>query len=151
MSADAGKKVTKRSVTLKDVDAHKWVKAFAEQLKKEGKLPVPDAADLMKTGIQCELAPLDHDWFYLRTASVARAVYIRPGSGIQGMRKRYGGSYQKNCIRPHFQKAAGGPIRKAMQGLEDLGLLEKHPNGGRQITKKGAKTMDAIAAQVACA
>ena len=58
---------------------------------------VPKWVDIAKTGIQCELAPSDPDWFYVRVASVARQVYFRPGSGIGGLRKRYGASYQKVC------------------------------------------------------
>eukprot|EP01064_Diplonema_japonicum_P038840 TRINITY_DN955_c0_g2_i1.p1 TRINITY_DN955_c0_g2~~TRINITY_DN955_c0_g2_i1.p1 ORF type:complete len:173 (+),score=51.57 TRINITY_DN955_c0_g2_i1:63-521(+) len=137
-----------RPVTLKDADADKFVKQYAAYLKKQGKIHVPKWTDIAKTGIQCELAPNDPDWFYTRVASVARQVYFRPGSGIGGLKKRYGSSYQKNCIRPHFQKAAGSPIRKALQALEDLGILEKRPNGGRQITDKGAQDMDRIAGAV---
>eukprot|EP01060_Flectonema_neradi_P035188 TRINITY_DN63_c0_g1_i8.p1 TRINITY_DN63_c0_g1~~TRINITY_DN63_c0_g1_i8.p1 ORF type:complete len:155 (+),score=39.22 TRINITY_DN63_c0_g1_i8:60-524(+) len=137
-----------KAVTLKDCDANKFVAAYAKYLKKQGKLNVPKWADIAKTGIQCELAPHDPDWFYIRVASVARQVYYRPGAGIGGLKKRYGGSYQKNCIRPHFQKAAGGPIRKALQGLEDLGIVEKRPDGGRQITKRGMQQLDQIAGSV---
>ncbi|KAJ9464663.1 40S ribosomal protein S19-1 [Diplonema papillatum] len=144
----ASKDVRGRAVTLKDADAAKFVKAYAMHLKAQGHLQVPTWADLAKTGTQCELAPQDPDWFFTRVASVARQVYIRSGSGIGGLRKRYGGSYQKNCIRPHFQKAAGGPIRKALQALETLKVLEKKVDGGRQITAKGAQDMDRIAAGV---
>eukprot|EP01065_Artemidia_motanka_P008411 TRINITY_DN14233_c0_g4_i1.p1 TRINITY_DN14233_c0_g4~~TRINITY_DN14233_c0_g4_i1.p1 ORF type:complete len:159 (+),score=59.34 TRINITY_DN14233_c0_g4_i1:71-547(+) len=147
-SKAGGEKKRTRPVTLKDADAHKWVKAYAKHLKKQGKLQVPKWVDIAKTGIQCELAPYDPDWFYVRTAAVARQCYIRPGSGIGGLRKRYGGSYQKQCIRAHFQKSAGGPIRKALQALEELGILEKRPDGGRQITAKGAQDMDRIAGSV---
>eukprot|EP00756_Hemistasia_phaeocysticola_P067450 Hpha_TRINITY_DN9979_c0_g1::TRINITY_DN9979_c0_g1_i1::g.140332::m.140332/K02966/RP-S19e, RPS19; small subunit ribosomal protein S19e len=142
--AKEGKKGS-RPVTLKDADAAKWVKAYAAHLKKQGKLQVPKWVDIAKTGTHKELAPYNPDWFYFRTATVARQVYVRPGSGIGGLKKRYGGSFQKEVIRPHFQRAAGGPIRKALQALEDLGILEKRPDGGRQITKKGAQDMDRIA------
>eukprot|EP01063_Lacrimia_lanifica_P014153 TRINITY_DN207_c0_g4_i1.p1 TRINITY_DN207_c0_g4~~TRINITY_DN207_c0_g4_i1.p1 ORF type:complete len:143 (+),score=68.44 TRINITY_DN207_c0_g4_i1:56-484(+) len=135
-----------RSITLKDVEGKDFVKAYAAQLKKQGKLTVPKWVDIAKTGIQCELAPQNPDWFYIRVASVARQVYFRPGSGIGGLRKRYGGAYQKKCVRAHFMKASGGVIRNALQALEDLGVLEKRPDGGRQITAKGAQDMDRIAA-----
>ena len=135
-----------RSVTLKDVEGKNFVKAYAAQLKKQGKIAVPKWTEIAKTGVQCELAPQDPDWFYIRVASIARQVYLRPGSGIGGLRKRYGGSYQKSCIRAHFCKAAGGVIRKSLQALEDLGVLQKRPDGGRQITEKGAQDMDRIAA-----
>eukprot|EP00659_Diplonema_papillatum_P009059 gene9059-14028_t len=188
----ATKDVKGKAVTLKDADAAKFVAAYAKHLKAQGKLEIPKWTELAKTGTMCELAPQDPDWFFNRVASVARQVYIRSGSGIGGLRKRYGGSYQKiglfglqvasydfmglfifthspplslfgnslvgvltmhiqhpqNCIRPHFQRAAGGPIRKALQSLEALGILEKKVDGGRQITAKGAQDMDRIAAGV---
>eukprot|EP01062_Namystynia_karyoxenos_P081868 TRINITY_DN9095_c0_g2_i4.p3 TRINITY_DN9095_c0_g2~~TRINITY_DN9095_c0_g2_i4.p3 ORF type:complete len:158 (+),score=72.15 TRINITY_DN9095_c0_g2_i4:83-556(+) len=146
--SDKGDKKRTRPVTLKDADAAKWVKAYSAHLKKQGKMQVPRWVDLAKTGIHCELAPYDPDWFYVRTASVARQVYLRPGGGIGGMRRHYGGSYGKQVIRPHFQKAAGQPIRKALKALEELGIVEKRPDGGRQITKKGAQDMDRIAGSV---
>ncbi|KAJ3657452.1 hypothetical protein Zmor_009254, partial [Zophobas morio] len=49
------------SVTLKDVDQHKFVKAFAQFLKKTGKLRVPEWVDIVKTSRAKELAPYDPD------------------------------------------------------------------------------------------
>lgn len=53
-------------VTVRDVDSHKFVKAYAAHLKRSGKLAVPSWVDLVKTGTNRELAPYDPDWFYVR-------------------------------------------------------------------------------------
>jgi len=38
---------------------------------------VPDWVDVVKTNVAKELAPYDEDWFYVRTAGIARHLYIR--------------------------------------------------------------------------
>ena len=39
-----------------------------------GKLEVPTWVDIVKTGTAKELAPYDQDWFYIRSAAVARHI-----------------------------------------------------------------------------
>ena len=53
-------------ITIKDVDAHEFVKRYAVHLKKQGKISLPELVDLMKTSVSRELAPYDDDWFYIR-------------------------------------------------------------------------------------
>jgi len=53
-------------ITIKDVDAHEFVKRYAVHLKKQGKISLPELVDLMKTSVSRELAPYDEDWFYIR-------------------------------------------------------------------------------------
>lgn len=52
--------------TVRDVDAAKFVKAYAAHLKRGGKVAVPAWVDLVKTGVHKELAPYDQDWFFTR-------------------------------------------------------------------------------------
>ncbi|CAG2177845.1 unnamed protein product [Oppiella nova] len=70
-----------RSVGVKDVDQSEFVTALAAFLKKSGKLKVPDWVDLVKTGVFKELAPFDEDWYYIRSASIARHLYLRAPVG----------------------------------------------------------------------
>merc|ERR1711962_1706797 len=75
--------------------------AFAAHLKKS-KLKVPEFVEIVKTSKAHELRPLDPDWFYVRAASVARHVYLRPNVGVGAVRKIYGGA-KRNGTRPnHF-------------------------------------------------
>ena len=45
------------SVTVKDVSAPQFIKAYSAHLKRSGKVQLPDWVDLVKTGIARELAP----------------------------------------------------------------------------------------------
>ena len=53
-------------VTVKDVNSHDFVIAYAAHLKRIGKIEVPKWADLVKTAAFKELAPYDQDWYYIR-------------------------------------------------------------------------------------
>merc|ERR1712138_332704 len=76
-------KMSRSGVCVKDVSAHAFVVAYGQYLKRTGKIEVPKWADLVKTGTLKELAPYDPDWFYYRTASIARKVYLRNGLGVE--------------------------------------------------------------------
>lgn len=67
--------------SVKDVDQHEIVSQIAGFLKKSGKVKVPEWADLVKLGKHKELAPIDADWYYVRTASIARRLYVRSSVG----------------------------------------------------------------------
>lgn len=53
-------------ITVRDIAAPKFISAYAEVLKNNDKFVVPKWADLVKTGVQRELAPYDPDWYYIR-------------------------------------------------------------------------------------
>nr|ALS05090.1 40S ribosomal protein S19 [Centropages tenuiremis] len=136
------------AVSVKDVDQQKFVVAFAAFLKKSGKMPVPEWVDIVKTGIAKELAPYDEDWFYTRTASVARHIYIRAPVGVKTVQKIYG-VRKNNGSRPcHWSRSSGSVARKCLQALEKLKLIEKDGNGGRRMTGQGRRDLDRIAAQI---
>lgn len=78
------------SVSVKDVDQQKFTVALAAFLKKSGKMPVPDWVDVVKTNVAKELAPYDEDWFFIRTAGIARHLYIRAPVGVNAIKKVYG-------------------------------------------------------------
>ena len=112
---------------------------------------LPAYVDYAKTGAFKELAPLDADWYYVRTAAIARRVYLRQGLGVGAMRRMFGGSSnKKGRVTPeHHAPAAGGVIRHALHTLETLGLVEKLAGGkGRRITSEGQRQMDLVAARV---
>ncbi|KAJ2059590.1 Protein component of the small (40S) ribosomal subunit [Coemansia aciculifera] len=136
-------------ITVKDVHAKAFVAAYAAHLKRSGKLEIPAWTEYAKTGSHKEQSPNDPDWFYVRAASVARHIYIRGGVGIGALSKRYGGSKRRGSRPNHHADASTNVARKVVQGLEKLGLLEKHTDGGRKITSAGQRDLDRIAVQVA--
>merc|ERR1711973_158072 len=104
--------------------------------------------DLVKTAIAKELAPYDEDWFYTRTASIARHIYIRSPVGIRTLQKVYGIRKNNGSSPSHWCKSSGSVARKALQALEKMKLIEKDANGGRRMTSQGRRDLDRIAAQL---
>lgn len=138
------------AITVRDVDAQKFVRAYAAHLKRGGKFSVPEWADIVKTGTHKELAPYDPDWFYTRAAAIARHLYIRPNAGVGAMKLVFGGRKRRGVRPSHHGLSSGSVARKAMQSLEALKIVEKGPEGkGRRISSTGQKDLDQIAALVA--
>ena len=132
---------------VQDVDANEWIEAFAQHLKAQGKLEIPEFVDYAKTGISRVLPPSNPDWFYVKSAAILRRIYIRPFTGIGGLKKVFGSTWGQS--RPlHFKKASGSVIRKSLQGLEGLNLIAKSDDEGRIITKAGRRDCDRIALKV---
>ena len=135
-------------VTVKDVKAQEFIKAYAAYLKRTGRLEVPKWVDVVKTGVHKELAPYDPDWYYIRAAAVARHIYLRKGTGVGGLKKKYGGSINRGTRPSHHRDSSGSIARKVMQSLEKIDVVEKDPNGGRRISSDGQKDLDRIAQQI---
>merc|ERR1712216_863816 len=121
-------------ITVKDVDAHEFVKRYATHLKKQGKISLPELVDLMKTSVSRELAPYDEDWYFIRCASLARRLYVRQGT-----------------LPGHFCRSSRGVIRGCLKQLQKIGVLEAMPEGkkgGRRLTKQGQQDCDRIAKEI---
>ena len=137
--------------TVKDVPAAAFVKEYAAHLKRSGKIELPPWVDLVKTSVAKELAPYDPDWYYIRAASIARHVYIRPDVGVGGFKKRFGSKYRRGTRAMHHRDAAGGHIRHMLQQLEAIKVIRKSDKGGRRITPDGQRDLDRIASKVVLA
>ncbi|XP_055328619.1 40S ribosomal protein S19-like [Paramacrobiotus metropolitanus] len=136
-------------ISVKDVSQQEFVRELANYLKKKGQIKVPEWVDVVKTGRFKELAPTEDDWFYTRTASIARRLYIRFPTGIGALARTYGGRKRNGVTPAHYCIASSSVIRKAVQQLEALKLVEVDPeNGGRRLTSQGKRDLDRIAHQV---
>lgn len=138
-----------RGITVRDVAPATFIEAYALHLKNSDRFEIPKWCDMVKTGVHKELAPTNEDWYFVRAASIARKVYLKPGIGIGALRKWYGGQYRRGSRAKTFQQAAGGIIRSVLQQLEETKVLEKTETGGRRITRVGQQDLDRIAGQVA--
>ncbi|KAL2891443.1 40S ribosomal protein S19 [Ceratocystis lukuohia] len=120
-------------VSVRDVDAQKFIGAYAAFLKRQGKLPIP-------------AAPQNIDWFYVRAASVARHVYLRKTVGVGRLRKVHGTAKNRGVRPSKHIDASGNVDRKIFQALEKIGVLEQdEEKGGRRITEAGQRDLDRIA------
>jgi small subunit ribosomal protein S19e len=134
-------------VTVKDVSADKFIAAFSQHLKRQGRFEIPKWSDVVKTSKHKELPPYDPDWLYVRTASMVRKIYIRGGTGVGGFRKVYGGQKRRGTMTNTYSKGSGKIARYCLQQLEEMGLVEQDENGGRKITKEGQRELDTVAVQ----
>lgn len=55
-----------RGITVRDVAAADFIKAYAEHLKNTGRVELPAWCDLVKTAPHKEMCPYDQDWYYIR-------------------------------------------------------------------------------------
>eukprot|EP00358_Blepharisma_japonicum_P006438 CAMPEP_0202941128 /NCGR_PEP_ID=MMETSP1395-20130829/1238_1 /ASSEMBLY_ACC=CAM_ASM_000871 /TAXON_ID=5961 /ORGANISM="Blepharisma japonicum, Strain Stock R1072" /LENGTH=150 /DNA_ID=CAMNT_0049636051 /DNA_START=13 /DNA_END=465 /DNA_ORIENTATION=- len=144
----------RRAFTVKDVSAAEFIAAYAAYLKRTDKIEIPSWGDIVKTGVNRQLAPYDKDWLYVRAAALARKVYLRRHLGINALQKIYGGSKNYGTTPRHFATGSGKIIRYLLAQLEKQGILEvdteeiEGKHGGRRITKKGQQELDSIAKQI---
>ena len=134
--------------TVYDVDASELIKKAAEELKSVKEINPPAWADFVKTGMSKERPPADKEWWYMRTASILRTVYMKGPIGVSKLRTKYGGKKNRGVAKERSYKGAGNIIRKAMQQLEKAGFVKQAQAGthkGRIATPKGKSFLDKIA------
>ena len=128
--------------TTYDVPTELLIKSVAEKLKKEYKLQPPEWSAWVKTGTHRERPPEDAEWWYTRVASVLRKIYVRGPLGVSRLRGMYGGRRDRRNAPYKHVKGSGSITRKALQQLEEAGLVEKIQTRGRKITSKGQSLLD---------
>jgi small subunit ribosomal protein S19e len=131
--------------TPHDVPASQFIERLAKYIKENVEQVQPPArAAVVKTGSHVEKQPQDPDWWYTRTASVLRKVYIHGPIGLEKLRSDYGGR-KGFSVRPnHASKAGGSNIRKILQQLEAAGLIQTTRPKGRVMSPKGRKLLQEI-------
>lgn len=132
-----------------DVLPQKLAREVAEALKE--KIKAPTWAVFVKTGTHKERPPLEKDWWYIRAASVLRAVYRNGPVGVSKLRSKYGGNKRRGVKPPRFTKASGNILRKILQQLETAGYVAKVKDGvhkGRIITPAGISLLSKAATRV---
>ena len=134
-------------VSIYDVEARKLIDAAAAELKKMPELAPPEWASYVKTGVHNERPPAEKDWWYVRSASILRAIYKFGPIGVSKLRTKYGGRKNRGHAPDKTFKASGNIIRKILQKLELVGLAKQDQVGvykGRILTPKGKSFMDKL-------
>ena len=132
-------------------DPSELIEKASEELKKVEAIKAPDWALFVKTGMHKERPPMKNDWWYVRSASVLRKVYVLGPIGVSKLRTKYGGKKNRGVKPEHFYKGSGSIIRKIIQQLEKEGFVKKdlkRVHKGRSITAKGKKFLDDVAATI---
>jgi small subunit ribosomal protein S19e len=135
--------------TPHDVPASKFIDKLAKYLKEniDEVQPLPWAS-LAKTGSHVEKQPQNPDWWYTRSASILRKVYVHGPIGIEKLRADYGGRKNYGVKPEHAVKAGGSNIRKILQQLETAGLIQTASPHGRKMAPKGRKLLQEVAQDV---
>ena len=131
-----------------DIDASELIKKASNELKKSKEVKMPVWANFVKTGVHKERPPIQNDWWYMRSASVLRSIYMLGPIGVSKLRKRYGGLKNRGHKPGHTYRASGKVIRVVLQQLEKEGLIkqvEKGVHKGRVATPKGKSFLDKLA------
>jgi small subunit ribosomal protein S19e len=136
--------------TPHDVPASKFIDRLAKYLREnvDEVQPLPWAT-FAKTGTHVEKQPQNPNWWFIRSASILRKVYIHGPIGLENLRSDYGGRKNNGVKKNHATKAGGSGIRKSLQQLETAGLIKTTRPQGRIVTPKGRKLMQEIAGDLA--
>ena len=107
-------------VNVKEVPADLFIKYLANYLKTNAPTVKPPTwALFVKTGPHKERVPDNPDWWYYRTASILRKLYVNGKPiGVGTFRTIYGGLKYRGSAPPHFRKAGASHIRHILQQLE---------------------------------
>ena len=133
--------------TVFDVPADLLIEKVAEEFKNNEKINSPAWSNFVKTGVHKERKPENADWWYVRTASIIRRVYMDGPVGVMSLRTFYGGKKDRGVRPEKFMKGSGSIIRTALHQLEDAGYVEK-VEGGRVVTPQGRSFLDKISGEI---
>jgi small subunit ribosomal protein S19e len=129
-----------------DVPAYEFIEKLAKYLRENvDEVQPPAWASVAKTGTHVEKQPQNPNWWYIRSASILRKVYIHGPLGIEKLRADYGGRKDFGTKPEHAVKAGGSNIRKVLQQLEAAGLIQKASPQGRKMAPKGRKLLQEVA------
>jgi len=130
--------------TVYDIPANILIRRLAQDLKSREEMSPPDWIQFVKSGSHKERAPDDADFWYVRSASILRKIYLNGPIGTEKLRIEYGGKKRRGTKPNEFQKSGGAIIRTALQQLERAGFIKKVGNKGREMTDIGRSYMDKL-------
>ncbi len=128
-------------------DTDELITKLSKKLKETENIDMPKWGLFAKTGSHKERLPENSDWWYVRSASIMRKMYINSSPvGVNRLRIVYGGKKDRGHKPSRFRKGSGSIIRKIFQQLEVAGFIKKADSEkkGRVITDKGRSFIDKI-------
>ena len=130
------------------MNANEYNSKLAEALKGLEGIKQPEWSLYVKTGVSKKLPPLDNGFWFKRTASILRQIYVNKVVGVNRLKTRYGSKKNRGMKPEKFVKASGKIIRVILQQVEGEGLIEKvnesGKRAGRRLTDKGKEFMEAV-------
>jgi small subunit ribosomal protein S19e len=134
--------------TIKEVDSGILIKNLAERLEKVSEIKPPAWASFVKTGVSRQRPPQQENWWWIRSASVLRKIYLSRGMGVSRLRTVYAGRKNRGHKPEHSYRASGAIIRKILQQLEAAGFVKAEKGKGRVLTPKGQSFLNVVAKEM---
>ena len=134
--------------TVYDIPADVFIKRLSEYLMENIDVKPPEWAEFVKTGASKERLPDRSGWWYVRCASLLRKIYLNGPIGISSLRLDYGGRKPSKGRPEHYMVGGGNILRKALQQLENTGMVKVIPKKGRVVTDEGRSTLDKLANEI---
>ncbi|HLD41874.1 MAG TPA: 30S ribosomal protein S19e [archaeon] len=140
-------------MAINDAPINRLIEEMASRLEKDKEFKQPVWAPFVKTGVSRERPPTQKNWWYLRSASILRKIYLQPGLGVNKLRRVYGGKKNMGTAPEHVRQGSGAIIRKSIQYLEFAGYLkavknEKGKTNKRVLSEKGRELLEQSASAV---
>ena len=127
-----------------EVPASALLPKLAAELKSRQAVAPPPWASFVKTGVHKQRAPTQSEWWYLRSASVLRKIYVRGDVGIERLSADYGGKRDRGSAPYHARRGSRAVLREIVHQLEKSGLVQPYKTRGRRVSPEGQKLLDSI-------
>ena len=135
-----------------ELDAQEYNLKLAEALKGVEEFNAPEWIAFAKSGPSKERPIDDADFWYKRSASVLRQIYLKGILGVSRLRTKYGSKKNRGFAPSKFRRAGGKIIRTILQQADAAGFTElakeirgvKGKKPGRQLTENGKKFLEGI-------
>jgi|ECHhosMinimDraft_1075155.scaffolds.fasta_scaffold01999_4 small subunit ribosomal protein S19e len=130
------------------VPADMLINEITNYLKENVKeIKPPEWAAFVKTSTGKERLPIQNDWWYRRSASILRKLYLIGPASVETFRTIYGTRKRYGQRMEHHVKGSGSIIREILQQLEKAGLVEKTKEG-RILTKQGRSIINKLSTKI---
>ncbi|MEM0288043.1 MAG: 30S ribosomal protein S19e [Nitrososphaerota archaeon] len=133
--------------TVYDVPPSKLIEHLSNYLKRIPQIQPPQWSYYVKSGSHTSRPPTNRDWWYLRSASILRKLYLHAPLGIGDLEIAYGGRKKSGYGLAHERPAGSSSIRKCLAQLQAAGFVQKTPKG-RALTPEGRRLCDRISTEV---
>lgn len=134
--------------TALEVPGQRLVDELALKLEKEvPEVSPPEWSAFVKTASFKQRPPSDPKWWYKRSASLLRVIYIKGPIGISRLRSVYGGRKDLPMRKAHHARSGSSAIRTMLRQLAAAGLVTSEKRG-RSVTPKGRSMLDSLAKDI---
>ena len=131
-----------------DVPPSALLPRLATELRNQKMVQPPVWASFVKTGVHKQRAPTQGDWWYLRSASVLRKIYLHGTTGVARLASDYGGKRDRGSAPYHARTGSRAVLREIVHQLEKSGLIQTYKNRGRRLSAAGQKLLDTTSRDV---